>query len=80
MHVNTRYINSTSGTSLKEDAPMAYNTLHFRHRLQPRCAQAQDATNFYSRLDRMGVNMQGQDGSKYGGKGVSWMGQLAYSG
>ena len=36
--------------------------VHVRHRQQHRCAQAQDATNLYSSLDRMGVNMQGQGG------------------
>ena len=49
MRVNTRYINSTKGTSSKKDASSGVYTLRFRHARRHRCVQAYDRTSFYSR-------------------------------
>ena len=51
MLVNTRYVNSTKGTSSKKDAPNDIYTLHFRHIPWHRYVQAYERTNFYSRPD-----------------------------
>ena len=51
VRVNTRYINSTKGTSSKKDAPSGIYTLHFRHTRRHRCVEAYDRTNFHSRPD-----------------------------
>ena len=44
VRVNTRYINSTKGTSSKKDAPSGMYTLHFRPTRRQRCVQAHSAT------------------------------------
>ena len=49
VRVNTRYMNSTKGTSSKRDAPSGIHTLHFKHARRHGCLQAYDITSFYSR-------------------------------
>ena len=46
MRVNTRYINSTKGTSSRKDAPSGIYTLHFRPTRWHTCVQAYDWTFF----------------------------------
>ena len=46
MRVNTRYINSTKGTSSKKDAPSGIYTLHFRHTRRHSCVQIYEKNQF----------------------------------